>query len=117
MVNILCSYVQIDSYPLVKIGSLFDGIAGQRTVTSIESIKCKSNGMSLRDKFRLLERINHMKQAIYSELIYTLRFGETGEKIAFVVRIFICNNQLALSTMPSCHSKIYDWRENNFDVD
>lgn len=82
----MCSYVEADPYPLVSISSLFDGIAGPHIMHLIESIKWQKNGILLNNKFRILERINHMKQSIYSEMIDALKFG-AGEKISFKVCI------------------------------
>lgn len=85
MLNILCAYLQNDTNPSDKLCSLFDGIVDQRTKNMIKSIEWKTNGISLEDKFRILVRINHLKQTIYSELVDTLKFG-AGEKISFEVR-------------------------------
>lgn len=79
MLNILCSYLENDPIPSVKLSSLFDGIAGERTMNFIKSIDWKDNSPSLEGKFRILERINLMKQSVYSELIETLEFGADGK--------------------------------------
>lgn len=92
MLNILCVYLAIDAIPMIKMSALFDGIAAKRTMKFIKSIKWNADekNLSLSDKYRIIERINHMKRSIYSELVDTFEFGNSGKKITFEVRTIIC---------------------------
>lgn len=87
MLNILCSYLQNDTDPLVKLCSLFDGIVEQHTIKMyMQSIEWNdTDGMSLECKLWILERINQFKRSIYSELVNTIGLG-TDVKILFEVR-------------------------------
>lgn len=76
MLNILCSYLQNAPDPSVQLCLLFNGLVEQHTLDIIRTIKWKTDGIALDAKFwLLLERINHTKQLIYSEIVDTMLFG------------------------------------------